>query len=152
MNEPCTVESGLFKKKPCGQASVAKCATCERALCEQHAVAQLSAAQKRTGTFMCKECDTAQKEYDKTEARQAEKKKQAEMMKSLANPAPPRKPGSPPPAAPAAKPAPGAAAAAPPPPKPADDAPLEFTPAAKPPATGGDITETIEYKPEPKKK
>ena len=24
MNELCTVESGLFKKKPCGQASVAK--------------------------------------------------------------------------------------------------------------------------------
>jgi len=139
MNEPCTVESGLFKKKPCGQASVAKCATCERPLCEQHAVAQLSAAQKRTGVFMCKECDTAKKEYDKTEAKQAEKKKQAEMMKSLANPAPPRKPGSPPPppagapAAPAAKPAAaGAKAAPPPPPKPADDAPLEFTPSEKP--------------------
>ena len=161
MNEPCTVESGLFKKTPCGQASVAKCATCERPLCSTHAVAQLSAAQKKTGVFMCKECDTAKKDYDKTEARQAEKKKQAEMMKSLANPAPPRKPGSPPPAPPgapaahAAKPAmPAAAAKAapPPPPKPADDAPLEFTPAPKPPAAGGDITETIEYKPEPKKK
>ena len=120
-------------------------------------MAQLSAAQKKTGVFMCKECDTAKKDYDKTEARQAEKKKQAEMMKSLANPAPPRKPGSPPPApagAHAAKPATPAAAgkAAPPPPKPADDAPLEFTPSAKPPAAGGDITETIEYKPDPKKK
>ena len=159
MNEPCTVESGLFKKTPCGQASVAKCATCERPLCSTHAVAQLSAAQKRTGTFMCKECDTAQKDYDKTEAKQAEKKKQAEMMKSLANPSPPRKPGSPPPpagapAAAAAKPAPASAKGAPPPPpKPADDAPLEFTPAAKPPAaSGGDIPDTIEYKPEPKKK
>jgi hypothetical protein len=138
MNEPCTVESGLFKKKPCGQASVAKCATCERPLCEQHAVAQLSAAQKRTGVFMCKECDTAKKDYDKTEARQVEKKKQAEMMKSLANPPAPKKPGAPAtaataaPATPAAKPAPGAAAAAPPPHKPADDAPLEFTPSEKP--------------------
>jgi hypothetical protein len=139
MNEPCTVESGLFKKTPCGQASVAKCATCERPLCSTHAVAQLSAAQKKTGVFMCKECDTAKKDYDKAEAKQAEKKKQAEMMKSLANPAPPRKPGSPPPAAavapttPAAKPAPaGAKAAPPPPPKPADDAPLEFTPSSTP--------------------
>lgn len=162
MNEPCTVESGLFKKTPCGQASVAKCATCERPLCSTHAVAQLSAAQKKTGVFMCKECDTAKKDYDKTEAKAAEKKKQAEMMKSLANPAPPRKPGSPPPAqapataahaAPAAKPAQAAAkpapaaaakpAAAPPAadapleftpskPKPADDAPLEFTPSEKP--------------------
>jgi hypothetical protein len=136
MNEPCTVESGLFKKTPCGQASVAKCATCERPLCSTHAVAQLSAAQKKTGVFMCKECDAAQKDYDKTEARQAEKKKQAEMMKSLANPPAPRKPGAPPPAppaAPAAKTAPAAAAkAAPTPPKPADDAPLEFTPSEKP--------------------
>ena len=136
MNEPCTVESGLFKKKPCGQASVAKCASCERPLCEQHAVAQLSAAQKRTGAFMCKECDTAKKEYDKSEAKQAEKKKQAEMMKSLANPSAPRKPGSPPPAgapaAPAAKPAAAGANAAATPPKPADDAPLEFTPDDKP--------------------
>jgi len=154
MNEPCTVESGLFKKAPCGQASVAKCATCERPLCSTHAVAQLSAAQKKTGVFMCKECDAAKKDYDKTEAKQAEKKKQAEMMKSLANPAPPRKPGSPPPApagAPAAHAAPAAGAKAAPAaaakpaaaadapleftpskPKPADDAPLEFTPGEKP--------------------
>ena len=126
MNEPCTVESGLFKKKPCGQASVAKCATCERPLCEQHAVAQLSAARKRTGAFMCKECDVANKDYDKNEVKQT-------------SPAPasaPKKPGAPAPAAaapatPAAKAAPGAAAA-PPPPKPADDAPLEFTPSEKP--------------------
>lgn len=131
MNEPCTVESGLFKKKPCGQAAVAKCATCERPLCEQHAVAQLSAAQKRTGAFMCKECDTAKKEYDRTEAKQAEKKKQAEMMKSLANPAAPKKPGAPAPAATAAPAPAGAKAAPPPPPKPADDAPLEFTPSDK---------------------
>ena len=78
------------------------------------------------------------------------------MMKSLANPAPPKPRAAPPAAAPArcgqaarragGKPPPRARAA-----KPADDAPLEFTPAAKPPPAD-DIPPTIEYRPEPKKK
>ena len=150
MNEPCTIEAGLFKKKPCGQTSVTKCATCEQPLCRTHAVAQ-----KKAGVFMCKECDDAQKAYDKDQARHAKEKKDAEMMKSLANPSAPKPKQAytaAPAAAPgaAAKPAPGAPAA-PAAPKPADDAPLEFTPSAKPPAAE-DIPPTIEYRPEPKKK
>jgi hypothetical protein len=133
MNEPCTIEAGLFKKKPCGQTSVTRCATCEQPLCKTHAVAQ-----KKAGVFMCKECDDAQKAYDKDQAKHAKEKRDAEMMKSLTNPTAPKPKqaytqGAP--AAPAAgKPAGGAAAPAPAQPaaKPADDAPLEFTPSEKP--------------------
>ena len=38
--ETCTVETGLLKKKPCGQTAVTHCATCEQPLCKQHVVAQ----------------------------------------------------------------------------------------------------------------
>ena len=31
--ETCTVETGLLRKKPCGQPAVVKCANCERPLC-----------------------------------------------------------------------------------------------------------------------
>jgi hypothetical protein len=149
MSETCNIETGLFKKKPCGQASVTKCATCEQPLCKQHAVAQ-----KKAGVYMCKECDDAQKQYDKDQVKHAKEKREAEIMKSIVNPAAPkpRQPG----AAPAtAAPAKGA---------PAKDAPaagatdhsadpIEYKPVAKPPAAGaGDIPDTIEYKPEPKKK
>jgi hypothetical protein len=138
MNPPCNIETGLFKKKPCGQPSLTKCANCEQPLCKQHAVAQ-----KKAGVFMCKDCDTAEKQFGKNQAKLEKEKREAEMLKSLANPgAPkPRPPGAAPaapaaPARPAAVPArPAAAGAAPAPaqpaPKPADDAPLEFTPSDK---------------------
>ena len=129
MNEPCTIEAGLFKKKPCGLKSVTKCATCEQPLCATHAVAQ-----KKAGVFMCKECDDAAKRYDKDQAKREKEKKEADMMKSLANPNAPKPKQAytaPPAAAAGAKPAPGAPAA-PVAPKPADDAPLEFTPSQKP--------------------
>jgi hypothetical protein len=103
---------------------------------------------------MCKECDDAQKQYEKDQIKHAKEKQNAEMMKSLANPGAPKPRGAPPAAAPAAAaPAAGSKPAAPAPAaaKPADDAPLEFTPAAKPSAAD-DIPPTIEYKPEPKKK
>lgn len=128
MNEPCTIETGLFKKKPCGQTSVTRCANCEQPLCKAHAVAQ-----KKPGVFMCKECTDAGHQYDKNQAAvaKAEKDKaQAEMLKSMMNPAAPKPKVSytqqggaapKPAAAPAAKPA-----------APAADAPLEFTPSTKP--------------------
>jgi len=115
--ETCIVETGLLRKKPCGHAAITKCANCETPLCAQHAVAQLSAAQKKTGAFMCKECDDARRSYEKN---------QAEVAKhSAAHPPPPK-------AAAPAKPPEGPAKAAP--------------PASEP------IPDTIEYRPEPKKK
>ena len=63
--DPCTVETGLLRKTPCGHASVAKCANCERPLCSKHAIAQVSAANKHTGAFMCAECNVAQREHAK---------------------------------------------------------------------------------------
>ena len=119
--DPCTVETGLLKKKPCGQASVTRCENCEQPLCSKHAVAQLKPNGLKSGKFKCKECHVAHREHEKI--------------------AP-----SEPSAAPAAKkPAPGAAAAAAPAakaapkeapkeaPKPVDDGgALEFTP-SKPP-------------------
>ena len=146
--DPCTVETGLLRKKPCGQRAVAHCENCERALCAQHAVAQLSAAQKKTGKFMCKECDDARREYEKTHARVAKQevaKRSAEMMQGVANP-PPAKPAAPPAAAPAAgtQTEPGRPAApakedsgalefAPSQPKKPDDGGLDFTPSEKKP-------------------
>lgn len=136
MNEPCTVETGLLRKKPCGHASIAKCATCERPLCMQHAVPQLSAAQKKTGASMCKECDDARRQYEKEEAKHAKEKRETDMMKSFANPGAPKKPGAPAPA-PAQGHAPG---------------PAPAQPKAAPPAASEPIPDTIEYRPEPKKK
>jgi hypothetical protein len=126
--DTCVVETGLFKKKACGQNAVTKCANCEIPLCAQHAVAQLANG-KKTGKFMCQECDAAQKEHDKNLA--------AAPKAATAKPATPgasahgAKPAAPG-AAQAAKPgAPGAPAAKPPEKKPDDDAPLEFTPSKK---------------------
>jgi len=47
--ETCTVETGLLRKKPSGHASVTHCANCERALCAEHAVAQLPGAGGNSG-------------------------------------------------------------------------------------------------------
>jgi hypothetical protein len=127
--ETCSIETGLLRKKPCGHAAVTKCANCETPLCAQHAVAQMSAAQKKTGAFMCKECDDAQKQFDKNQAKHEKDKRDGEMMKSLANPAPPKPKGA----------APGPASA----PQGKD---------SKPPAASEPVPDTIEYRPEPKKK
>ena len=126
--DTCTVETGLLRKKPCGHAAITKCANCETPLCAQHAVAQMSAAQKKTGAFMCKECDAAQKQFDKDQAKHEKEKRDAEMMKSFANPAPPKpKAASAPAAAPQGK-------------------------DSKPAAASEPVPDTIEYRPEPKKK
>jgi hypothetical protein len=114
--ETCIVETGLLRKKPCGHAAITKCANCEAPLCAQHAIPQLSAAQKKTGAFMCKECDAARRQYEKV---------QAAMPKTPQAKAPAAAPVKPP--ATPAKPAAPAAASEP-------------------------IPDTIEYRPEPKKK
>jgi hypothetical protein len=93
--ETCTVETGLLRKKPCGHASITKCANCETPLCAQHAVAQLSAAQKKTGAFLCKDCDDARRQYEKNQASVAKQ--------SAASPAPPKPKGAAPASAPQGK-------------------------------------------------
>ena len=127
--DTCVVETGLFKKKACGQNAVTKCANCEIPLCAQHAVAQLANG-KKTGKFMCKECDAAQKEHDKNVAAVPK----AAVAAKPAAPGAPAGGAKPPAAAGAPAPkagAPAAAAAKPPEKKPDDDAPLEFTPTKK---------------------
>jgi hypothetical protein len=125
----CQVETGLLKKKPCGQPGVTHCVNCEQALCSKHAVAQLNDAGHKTGKFMCKECAAAQKEAAKI---MPAKKPDAPA------PAPAPKPAAAAPAA--AKPAPAAARTALPAqnkpedkPKPSmdDSGPIEFTPTKK---------------------
>lgn len=123
MAEPCVIETGLFKKKPCGSASVTTCLNCERALCAAHAVAELNSLNRKTGKFLCKECHAAHKVHDK--------------ITPVAAPAPAPAPAVPKPAAkaPAPTPAKPAAVAKEAPKeekkKPDDDAPLEFTPTKK---------------------
>jgi hypothetical protein len=98
--DTCTVETGLLKKKPCGKASVTHCLNCEQALCIDHALPELSAAGKKTGKFMCKECSVAAREHDKAVAAAAAK----DPMKKPAPAAAPKpaaaapKPGTPAPA------------------------------------------------------
>jgi hypothetical protein len=62
----CTVETGLLRKKPCGNAAVTRCANCEQALCAQHAIAQLTEAGTKSGKFLCKDCEVALREQKKT--------------------------------------------------------------------------------------
>ncbi len=160
--DSCTIETGLLRKKPCGHAAVTHCATCEQPLCLQHAVAQLTEAHKKTGKYMCKECDEARREYEKGQARVAKQ----ELMKSVANPPPPKPKtaapaGAPPQSAPSEKkPDAGAleftpgekkSASAPPENTPGEKAPdagaLEFTPREKKP----DVA-PLEFTPSEKKK
>ena len=120
--ETCTVETGLLRKAPCGGNAVAKCANCEQPLCTKHALAQLNAAGKKTGTFLCPECNAAQRDIAKIEA------KAAAAPKPLA--------AAPKPAAKPAAPSPGAAAAKPPAEKPKplqenSDGSIDFTPSKK---------------------
>ncbi len=122
--DPCTVETGLLRKKPCGHASVAKCANCERPLCGEHAIAQLNEARKKTGTFICKECDVAQREYDKRMGT-------APSKPAAAPPPAAKKPAEPAKAPAAAKAAPAEKKAEPPPVE--HSGSLEFTPEPKKP-------------------
>jgi hypothetical protein len=122
----CQVETGLLKKKPCGQPGVTHCLNCEQALCAKHAVPQLKESGQKTGKFLCKECFAAQKEA-------------AKIMPASPPPAPAKKADAPPPAPKPAAPAPAAAkTATPAPAKPEpkkpdmdDSGPLEFTPTKK---------------------
>jgi hypothetical protein len=128
--DTCIVETGLLRKKPCGQTGVTKCANCEIPLCAQHAVAQLNAQQKKTGTFLCPECEAARKQFDKNQAsasKAAAPKAGAAPTPGAAKPAP----AAAKPASPAAAGKPAAPAAKAPEKKPDDDAPLEFTPTKK---------------------
>ena len=93
--DSCTIETGLLRKKPCGHPSVAHCLNCERALCLQHAVAQLTEAGKHSGKFLCKECQVAWKDIARNVPPAATAKKPAEPAKA----APPKT--SPPKEAPA---------------------------------------------------
>lgn len=107
----CTIETGLLRKKPCGQVSVAKCINCEQPLCMQHAVAQLSEMGKKTGKFMCPECVAAAKDHAKNMAavaRKQEERKAQAIQKDLiaATTAAAAKPAAPRPAAAPAQPVP----------------------------------------------
>jgi|SRR3954452_20115648 len=127
MTDLCTVETGLLKKKPCGQPAVGKCANCEQPLCAKHRVPQTSAG-RRTGGFLCPECARAWRESEKrvgdlpaTPA--SALPPQAEKPAAADKPAAPQ---SAPRAAPAAQKKP-----APPPIE--ESGPLEFTPEPKKP-------------------
>ena len=61
----CTVETGLLKKKPCGEPAVAKCANCEQPLCKKHSIPQISGGQRKSGGFLCPECAKAWKAQEK---------------------------------------------------------------------------------------
>src|SRR5688572_10127079 len=135
----CQVETGLLKKKPCGQPGVTHCLNCEQALCSKHAVPLLNEGGHKTGKFMCKECFAAQKEAAKmlpTPAPAGAKKPDAPAAAAPKAPAA-AKPAAPKPAAPAPAGAKPAAAPAKPEAKPGlsmdDSGPLEFTP-SKPPS------------------
>ena len=128
--ETCTVETGLLRKAQCGGNAVAKCANCEQSLCTKHAVAQLNAAGKKTGTYLCPPCHAAQRDIAKSAATAAGP------AKAVAAPPKPAAQAAPkPPAAPlAGKPA--AAASTPPAEKPKpleenSDGSIDFTPSKK---------------------
>jgi len=105
--ETCTVETGLLKKKPCGEASVTHCTNCEQPLCAKHAVPQLTDTGKKSGKFMCKDCSVAQRDIEKNQAavaRKEEHKKEAATAAKYAKApvAPANKPAAPASPAPAA--------------------------------------------------
>ncbi|HYD55546.1 MAG TPA: hypothetical protein VEB41_01425 [Burkholderiales bacterium] len=115
-NAICSVEVGLLRKKPCGHPAVVECSNCQQPLCTQHAVPELSGLGKKTGKFLCQECQAAAKEQAKAlaaVARAQEEKKKVELAKSVmqgsaAAPKKPAAPGAPAagaPATPGAKPA-----------------------------------------------
>ena len=123
--DTCTVETGLLKKKPCGETSVTHCLNCEQPLCAKHAVPELSGTGKKTGKFLCKECSIAYREHDKAVgAAPVPKPAPAPAPKPAAAPQKPEAAAAPKPA-PAAVPKPAPAAA-----KPIEntDGSIEFTP------------------------
>jgi hypothetical protein len=129
--ETCTVETGLLRKKPCGQLSITKCANCEQPLCGKHAIAQLSTTGRKTGKFLCADCNAAQRQYEETAvpapatpAKPADKR-QPEPGAATAHPKPAATP------APATKPAPAAPAAPAKPPEENSDGSIDFTPTKK---------------------
>jgi hypothetical protein len=122
--ETCVVETGLLRKKPCGQTSVTHCANCEAPLCVQHAVAQLSATGQKSGKFMCPECDKAQRAHKKSLAELAKDK-----PSNLSRQAP--KPAAPPAAPAKGAPAKAAPEKAAPAEKKSDDGGIDFTPSKK---------------------
>jgi hypothetical protein len=124
--DTCTVETGLLRKKTCGEPAVGKCANCEQPLCSKHRVPQTSGGRK-TGGFLCPECAHAWRESEK---------RLGELPATPASALPPQqeKPAAERPAAPppAARPAP-AAQKQPQPPPIEESGPLEFTPEPKKP-------------------
>jgi len=122
--DTCTVETGLLKKKPCGQPAATHCMNCEQALCSQHALPELTATGKHSGKFLCKQCQAALREIAKSTTVQpgAPAKKPAAAPQPPANaPAAPAAKGAPPKAAPAeSKPA-----------EKKDDGGIDFTPTKK---------------------
>jgi len=118
--ESCATETGLLKKKPCGQPAVAKCANCEMPLCSKHAVPQLSSTRQRTGKFMCAECARAEREADRMAPVAKPSVKPAPAGAAAAKGAPPA------PAKPAAKPPKPAAK-----PQENSDGSIDFTPSKK---------------------
>lgn len=129
--DTCIVESGFLKKKACGRPAVTRCLNCEGALCAEHAIAEVSAAGKRSGKFLCQECKAALKDNEERLAR-VEKPAAA-------------KPAAKPPA-PAAEKKPEAAPA----PEQKGSGGLDFKPAAKPPAPAAE--KEPEAPPAPEKK
>jgi cell division septation protein DedD len=126
----CQVETGLLKKKPCGQPGVTHCLNCEQALCSKHAVPLLNEGGHKTGKFMCKECFAAQKEAAKMLPTTPSAVKKPDAPAAAApKPAAPK----PPAAAPVAAKTATATPAKPEPKKPDmdDSGPLEFTPTKK---------------------
>ena len=114
--DTCTVEAGLFKKKTCGKAAVTRCVNCEQPLCVAHAVAQLSETGKKSGKFLCHDCEVALREHKKTLDKVARDKDitgKLQMRKAASAQQPP----APPKPAPAAEKKPGA-----------NDGAIEFTP------------------------
>src|SRR5207302_11243934 len=118
----CTVETGLLKKKPCGEQAVTKCGNCEQELCKKHAVPQASAGQRKPGGFLCPECAKAWKAQEKAMGPIGESAGPAPAAKKPAEQA--KAPAA------AAKAAPAEKKPAPPPDE--HSGPLEFTPSKKP--------------------
>jgi len=125
MTDTCTVETGLLKKKPCGQPAVGKCANCEQPLCAKHRVPRMSGGRQ---TLLCPECARAWKESEKAVGDLPSTPASA-LPPQADKPAPAPKPA----AAPAAARAAPAAPKKPAPPPVEDSGPLEFTPEPKNP-------------------
>ena len=126
--DACTVETGLLKKKPCGEPAVTKCANCEQPLCKKHAVPQTSAGQRKPAGFLCPECAKAWKAQEKAMGPIEGAPASSPAAKKSAEPAKPPAAAKAPAAA--AKPAPAEKKPAPPPDE--HSGPLEFTPSKKP--------------------